>query len=150
VAAVCVLIAEDVPSGLEYGSVPASGTSAGSGGRVSSSMATAVMGVSLSRVLAGRCRSPLSALAEIGSVHAWAAAAPPVTANVAALRDKVTALLGNHLTGTRGTCTRPRSMASTRTTWPVPSLVHYDAHPANLKMTSTAKSRRSRPGRYQT
>jgi hypothetical protein len=86
-----------------------------------------------SRDLAG----VLAALGEIGAVLEGGAV--PVTQNVAALRDKAAALLGKHSGGHPWDMYRAAITGLDDNDLFGGSLVHYDLHPGNLKVTADGR-----------
>jgi aminoglycoside phosphotransferase (APT) family kinase protein len=77
----------------------------------------------------------LATLAAIGSTPAWRTA-PPVTANVTPLRDKAAALLSKQPGGHPWDMYRAAIDGFDGTTLTGASLVHYDPHPGNLKVST--------------
>ncbi len=80
----------------------------------------------------------LAALGKIGTVPAWDAA-PPVTQNVTALRDKAAALLWKHPSGHPWDMYRAAIDDFDENSLVGGSLVHYDLHSRNLKVTGSGQ-----------
>lgn len=79
----------------------------------------------------------LTAVTAISSAQAWDGA-PPVAVNVAALRGKADALLGKQLAGQPWEMYRTAIDGFDADALAGDSLVHYDLHPGNLKITLDA------------
>jgi aminoglycoside phosphotransferase (APT) family kinase protein len=77
----------------------------------------------------------LTALTAVSTASAWGAA-PPVTANLVALQDKATALLGKHLGGPPWDMYRAAVKGFDTADLTGGRLVHYDLHPGNLKVAA--------------